>query len=166
MTTAARIEMLQRMPVFGALSDDAIAFLLEIMRSVVVPAQHDFFREDDPATGIYVLEQGSASVLKGWQGRQFLLHRLGPGDCFGEMALMDLKPRSATVRADGDCRALLLRSDDLMRLYEHDLEQFTLIQMNLAREVSRRLRDTDERLFELVMARELPPPPPEWGGQA
>lgn len=163
---AARIEMLQRMPVFGALSDDAITFLLDIARTVSVAAQHDFFRQGDPATGLYVLERGDASVIKGWQGRQFLLHRLHAGDCFGEMALLDLMPRSATVRADDDCQALLLRSDDLMQLYEHDLEQFTLIQMNLAREVSRRLRDTDERLFELQMGRPLPPAPPEWAGPA
>ena len=52
-------------------------------------------------------------------------------------------------RANGDCRALLLDSEGLLQLCEHDLEQFTLIQMNLGREVSRRLRDADEELFRL-----------------
>jgi CRP/FNR family cyclic AMP-dependent transcriptional regulator len=78
-----------------------------------------------------------------------LLHRLHAGDCFGEMALMDLMPRSATVRADEDCQALLLDSDDLYRLCKHDLEQFALIQMNMGREVSRRLRQVGDDLFRL-----------------
>ena len=74
-----------------------------------------------------------------------------PGDCFGEMALMDLFPRSASIRALADCTAIELTPDDLMRLYEHDLEQFTLVQMNIGREVCRRLRATDELLFRARM---------------
>jgi CRP-like cAMP-binding protein len=50
-----------------------------------------------------------------------------------------------------DCVAIELSSAHLMRLYEHDLEQFALIQMNLAREMSRRLRQTDEMLFRTRM---------------
>jgi CRP/FNR family transcriptional regulator, cyclic AMP receptor protein len=46
-----------------------------------------------------------------------------------------------------DCRAIELSSNSLFRVYEKDLEQFTMIQMNMGREVSRRLREADERLF-------------------
>ncbi len=145
------IELLQRMPIFGALRDDTLAFLLGLMRPLSMRAGEYFFRQSDGATGLFVLEAGSASVLKGWDGREVLLRRLQAGDCFGEMALMDLMARSASVRADEDCLALELHGDDLYRLFEHDLEQFTLIQMNLGREVSRRLRATDELLFRIQM---------------
>ncbi len=146
---ATRIELLQRMPIFGALRDDTLTFLLDYMQPLAVPAGEVFFREGDAATGLYVLEAGSASVSKGWEGQQVLLHRLHTGDCFGEMALMDFMPRSATVRADEACQALLLDSEDLYRLCKHDLEQFALIQMNMGREVSRRLREADDELFRL-----------------
>ena len=149
MSPASRVELLQRMPIFGAIRDDTLQFLLGLTQLVRLPAGQHFFREGDAATGLYVLEAGEASVIKGWQGREVLLHTLQQGDCFGEMALMDFQPRSASVRADGDCRALLLDSEGLLQLCEHDLEQFTLIQMNLGREVSRRLRDADEELFRL-----------------
>jgi CRP-like cAMP-binding protein len=76
-----------------------------------------------------------------------------PGDCVGEMALMDLFPRSASVRALSDCTAIRLTPQDLLRLFETDVEQFAMIQMNLGREVSRRLRHTDELLFAAVMGR-------------
>jgi len=153
---ATRIDLLQAMPIFGALRDDTLAYLLQGAREVCVPAQGWFFREGDAAASLFVLQAGGASVLKAWKGRQYPLRRLGPGDCFGEMALMDLLPRSASVRADEACRAIELGAGDLQRLAEHDLEQFALMQMNMGREVSRRLRETDELLFAAGMGEGLP----------
>lgn len=79
------------------------------------------------------------------------------------MALLDLFPRSASVLATSDCTAIALSSDGIYHLYEKDLEQFALIQMNIAREISRRLRLINERMFELRMGepfseiKDLPP---------
>jgi CRP/FNR family transcriptional regulator, cyclic AMP receptor protein len=144
---STRIELLQAMPIFGAIREDVLAFLLEQARLVEVPAGACFFRERDEPGGMFVLEAGRVAVSKDWQGRHCELHELGRGDCFGEMALMDLGPRSATVRALEDCRAIELLPGHLMGLYQRDLEQFTLIQMNMGREVCRRLRAADEQLF-------------------
>ena len=105
-----RVELLQRMPIFGAIRDDALEFLLQQTRSVKVRAGAYFFRETDPADCMYVLESGRVAVLKSWQGKELLMRHLGEGDCFGEMALMDLLPRSASVRAEEDCSAIELTS--------------------------------------------------------
>ena len=148
---ATRIELLQGMPIFGAIREDALQYLLEQTRLVSVRAQEFFFREGDQASGMFVLETGRVTVIKEWRGRQLLLHHLGPGDCFGEMALMDLLPRSASVQAVDDCTAIELTPEHLYRLFERDAEQFALIQMNMGREVSRRLRATDELLFRAEM---------------
>lgn len=148
---ATRMELLQQMPIFGAIQDDALKFLLEPVPSITVPAGQFFFRERDPADCMYVLESGRVAVLKDWAGRELVLHQLGPGDCFGEMALLDLFPRSASVRAVQECRAMALTSDHLYRLFEHSAEPFALIQMNIAREMSRRLRESDEQLFRATM---------------
>ena len=146
-----QLDLLQSMPIFGAIRNDALQFLLEQARVVVVLAGEFFFRENDRATSMFVLETGRAVVIKGWQGHDTELHRLGAGDCFGEMALMDLFPRSASVFAIEDCRAIELAAADLLRLFERDAEQFALIQMNIGREVCRRLRATDERLHQVTM---------------
>jgi CRP-like cAMP-binding protein len=65
------------------------------------------------------------------------------------MALIDLLPRSASVVALEDCAALRLTSAQLYRAHQADAEQFAVICMNIARELSRRLRAADERLFEI-----------------
>jgi len=148
---AARIELLQQMPIFGGVSDETLQFLLEPTRTVAIAAGGFFFREQDPADCMFVLETGRVAVLKQWHGREMLLRHLGPGDCFGEMALLDLFPRSAAVRAEQDCTAIELTPADLLRLYERDVEQFAMIQMNIGREMCRRLRTTDAMLFQATM---------------
>jgi CRP/FNR family transcriptional regulator, cyclic AMP receptor protein len=155
---ATRTELLQHMPIFGALRADALQVLLERARIVEVAAGAVFFGEGDAANSMFVLEAGAALVTKAWRGRDYILDRLVPGDCFGEMALMDLLPRSAAVRAQADCRAIEFSAGELHHLYELDVEQFALIQMNIGREVCRRLRATDERLFRVRMGEALAGP--------
>ena len=147
----ARISALQRMPIFGGIRDDVLQFLIGQARSVTIAAGEYFFRENDAAQSLFVLESGRVAILKQWNGQMRRLAELGPGDCFGEMALMDLMPRSASVRATEPCRAIVVSPASLYRLYEKDLEQFTMIQMNMGREVTRRLREADERLFRARM---------------
>ena len=97
----------------------------------------------------FVVRDGrlAVTVRRGGLSLPKRIARLGPGDCFGEMALIDLQPRSASVRALVDCCAIELATAELYRLFERDPEQFALMQMNLGRELSRRLRAADEALF-------------------
>jgi CRP/FNR family cyclic AMP-dependent transcriptional regulator len=145
-----RRRLLQNIALFGALSPAALDFLLQRARSVSRNRGEYFFREGDQAQSVYVLESGRVSVIKRWQGEDFLLRPLAPGDCFGEMALMTMFPRSASVLAAEDATAFKIGAAALLELYAHDLEQFTLLQMNLGREVCRRLRDADERAFHCL----------------
>jgi len=63
------------------------------------------------------------------------------------MAVIDNGPRSASVRAIQDCVAINISAANLYRIYAQDLKQFALIQMNMGREVCRRLREADNMLF-------------------
>ena len=140
---------LQAMPIFGAIRTEILQVLVQHSATVAVPKGAFFFRENDTAESLFVLESGRVAILKQWNGEDHLLAYMGPGDCFGEMALMDLAPRSASALATEASTALELRAASLLEVYEKDLEQFALIQMNLGREVSRRLRLADERLFRV-----------------
>ena len=147
----ARIELLQQMPVFGGVRADILEFVIDLCPIVSVAADEFFFREDEPGDAMFVLETGTVAVLKLWQGQDHVLQTLTVGDCFGEMAVMDHCPRSASVRAILDASAIRISSADLYQVYAQDLKQFALIQMNMGREVCRRLRDADRRLFSAKM---------------
>lgn len=141
------LALLQRMPIFGGVSREALAFLRERARPVRVAAGDAFFREGDRGGSAFVLERGRALAVKSLGGGELPLLELGPGDCFGEVALLDLGTRSGSVRALEDCAALELSSRALYALSLPHPEQFALVYMNLGRELARRLRRADERLF-------------------
>lgn len=138
-----RIELLQATPLFGGIRDDIVAFVLAQAPTVTVTRGECFFRENDPADCMYVLEHGQAVVVQSSAAGERVLRTLDRGACFGEMSLMDLAPRSASVRAVSDCTALQISAGCLFEIYRKDVEQFALIEMNMGREVSRRLRERD-----------------------
>jgi CRP/FNR family cyclic AMP-dependent transcriptional regulator len=151
-----RVAILQAMPVFGGLQEPVISHIIEHARSISHAEGAYFFREGDQATSLFVLEQGRVGIFKNWRGTETLLHEMVSGDCFGEMAIMDMMPRSASVRALEPSTAIEISTENLREIYELDPDQFTLIQMNLGREVSRRLRRNDELLFRLLMGDAVP----------
>jgi CRP/FNR family transcriptional regulator, cyclic AMP receptor protein len=142
-------DLLRKMPVFGGLSDTTLQLICGQSQSVDLPAGAYFFHEGDRARSLFVIQQGSVEIERCWQGGKIVLGHLKRGDCFGEMALIDLRPRSASVRAIEDCRTLEITAMSLHNLYRQELEQYAIIMLNMGREVSRRLRVADDRLFEL-----------------
>jgi len=146
-----RVEALQRMPIFGGIRADVLEFLVGDAGLVSVSPGQFFFHENDKAQSMFVLETGEVAVLRLWAGQPFVLSHLLQGDCFGEMALMDLFPRSASILAVEECTAIELSTASFFKIYERNLAQFALIQMNIGREVSRRLRVADDHLFRAKM---------------
>jgi len=144
----ARVELLQSMPIFGGISRETLEFLIDLASLHHLEAKEYFFHEGDEAASMFVIERGRVVVSKRWNGRPHPIRHLGQGDCFGEMALLDLYPRSASVSAEEPCDAIELGQDMLLKLFQHDLEQFTILQMNVGREISRRLRTADHQLFK------------------
>ncbi len=145
----SRLQLLQEMPIFGGVDELALEFILDSAQIINISKDQFFFHEEELATAMYVLDKGKVEILRIWQGKQYLLNYLNPGDCFGEMALMGFKPRSASVRALQDCSAIEITTDLFSGLFNAYPQQFTMIQMNMGREVCRRLCAADTRLFLL-----------------
>ncbi len=154
-----RIELLQSMPIFGGIRSDTLAFLLGHSGQVDIGKNSYFYHEKDTAQSLFVLEQGKVLLLKAWQGEDYILKEVCPGNCFGEVALMDLQPRNTSSLAIDNCSAIEISDEALYKLYKREIEQFTIIRMNMAREVCRRLREADNRAFAAdIQARRLQRP--------
>ena len=145
-----RIKLLQSMAIFGGVAAQVLDYLLRNCRLVTVNQGGYFFKEGDLADSMFVLEKGRVIVYRQWNEAVYKLRELQENDCFGEMALLDCKPRSASVFATHECVAIEITAAQLSQLYHQFTEQFILIYMNMAREVCRRLRDADQRLFEIT----------------
>lgn len=149
--------MLQNMPVFGGVREDVLELMLEDSAEISVAEGEFLFEENDPGNAMFVLEKGRVAILRLLNDTYYRMCFLNVGDCIGEMSLIDLERRSASVLAITDCKALELTNASLFKVYEADLEQFALIQMNMSRELSRRLRAANDILFrELIRSEKLP----------
>jgi CRP/FNR family cyclic AMP-dependent transcriptional regulator len=99
--------------------------------------------EGDEAAAFYVLCSGEADVIKGLgKEEERVLARLTEGDFFGEMALLDGFPRSASVRAVGECECLVLVRWDFLGLVRANPE----VALGILPVLSRRLRECQDRL--------------------
>ena len=135
---------LREIGLFGALSDETLEFLATTLPVRVVEVGESLFREGDQAREMFVVLGGEVEVLKRTRrGAEARVALLGPGDWFGEMSILDVQPRSASVIAVAPSRLLRITSESLDALYRRDLKSYSLIVLNVARELSRRLRVAD-----------------------
>jgi CRP/FNR family cyclic AMP-dependent transcriptional regulator len=142
---------LRAIGLFGALSDEVLTHLAVTLSPATPSAGEIVFREGEEARDMFVLISGEMEVLKrSKRGIDARVALLGPGDWFGEMSILDVQPRSATVRTLAPSRLLRITSADLDALYRHDVKAYALIVLNLARELSRRLRVADGILADFV----------------
>lgn len=139
-----RVHMLQNVPTFGGITDGVLSDLLKLSGTVDYKPGDVIFREGDYTATMYIVEDGEVAVYKHKAGQDCLMVVLGEGECLGEMALFDYMPRSASAVAKTECRLIEITSQNLYEIYKKDMEQFALIQMNLGREIARRLRKADE----------------------
>lgn len=136
---------------FGALSDEVLEHLARTLTTLRVAPGDTVFREGDPARELYVVLEGEMEVNKrSRRGRDMRVAILGPSDVFGEMSVIDMQVRSATVRALAPARLLRVSAEEMDALYRHDLKAYALIVLNIARDLSRRLRVTDGILADIA----------------
>jgi len=84
-------------------------------------------------------------------GRVIRMTRLGPGDFFGEMTLIEPETRSATVVAETSTVLYELTAQNLYAYYKADIHAYVMVMQNINRELCRRLRRADSRIAELIV---------------
>ncbi len=137
--TVEKVLFLKSVPMFAPLEGDELAHLAEISAEQEAPAGMLVFRENDDAHNLYIIVAGRVRVFRGPAPQPAVLAELGERECFGEMALLDDEPRSATVETLTTCRFLKVRGDDFRDL----LLERPRISLEIMRLLTRRLRHMD-----------------------
>jgi CRP-like cAMP-binding protein len=142
---------LREIGLFGGLGDDILETFIAHLARVELEAGADVFREGEAGRDLFVILRGEIEVLRrSRRGHQTRVALLGPGDWFGEMSILDVLPRSATMRVVTTVELLRFSAQDLDALYRRDVRAYSLLVLNVAREISRRLRVADGLLADLV----------------
>jgi len=146
--------MLRDIGLFGGLGEDTLALLARELPLEHVTVGAYVVTEGDAARDMFVVIDGELEVLKKTKsGNEVRVAMLGPGGWFGEMSILDVQPRSASVRAVAPSRLLRISAEHVDKLlYRRDLKEYSLFIMNVARELSRRLRVADGIVAQLVGA--------------
>mgnify|MGYP001589762454 CR=1 FL=1 len=137
---------LGKLPLFGGLAEDALRIFAEAATEKTYRVGEAVFRESDVARDLYVLERGALEVIKRARDGDITLWKIRPGESFGEMSLIDMQPRSAAVIATAESSAWCWSYAVFRERYCADGKCYTLLVMNIARELSRRLRRADDLL--------------------
>ncbi|MDR0496618.1 MAG: cyclic nucleotide-binding domain-containing protein [Treponema sp.] len=131
---------LERYSLFDGLEREQIDKILPLMEHEVFAAGTDIIVEGTHVGKIRFILEGRVAVVKGG----LILIELDEGAVFGEMEVVDIEPAEATVKALAATRVMNLSIDALGEIYEKDLKTYSFILMNLARDISRRLRRMDD----------------------
>jgi CRP/FNR family cyclic AMP-dependent transcriptional regulator len=135
-------ELLARTPLFAALSQDDLEQLAETARIRTYHRGEVIVREGETATGCFMIASGRVEVIRGAEGpHPTALGTLGPGEFFGEMAVIDDHPRSATVRALEETECVAIRREDFL----DTLQQRPQIAVRMLPVLVQRLRRADAR---------------------
>src|SRR5690349_7074738 len=113
----------------------------------------EIFKEGDAGDGVYVVKDGlvELSAVVGQNSRQ-VFSLVAPGEMFGEVAVIDDKPRSESALAKQNTVVYFISRDDLLKL----IERSPSLALGLLREISHRLREFDRQyLREVIQAEQL-----------
>ncbi len=134
LTRKEKTAWLRTVPLFRGMSPRSLALIADKIKEIEFPAGRYIVRQGQVGTGCYLIIRGRVRVERGGE----VLSRLGPGDFFGELSVLDRLPRVAHVIAEEPTLCLGLASWDFTKL----LEQNPKITLSILREVARRLRAT------------------------
>lgn len=146
--TTQNVDFLATVPLFNGLDRSELEKFAEVTREKSYPKGSVILFEDDPGDSLFVVREGRVKVvLIGEDGREVILGVLGVGEYFGELSLIDDRPRSAHVIAMEDSNLLVLRRED----FRKRVESSPSVAWGLLTELSRRLRRADDKIGGLVL---------------
>ncbi|GHV46376.1 hypothetical protein AGMMS49546_34270 [Spirochaetia bacterium] len=131
---------LRKYSLFGGLLEEQIEKILPLMKHGSYNMGENIIHEGEPNDQIRFIISGRVAVVK----NGIILMEFKEGDTVGEMEVLDMMPSVATVQALSPVEVTSLSNKDLHEVYKSDIAAFSLIVMNLARDLSRRLRHLDE----------------------
>jgi CRP/FNR family transcriptional regulator len=148
------IALLGGVPAFSTLTAEDLARVAEVAVPRSFNAGEVVFHEGDRSDTCYVVRTGRVRAVREHAGgRHLTLATMGPGDIFGELAIFDEEERSATIETVEDSEVVAILSGDMRRM----LRDHPDIAVKLLAALSRRLRETNERLarqsFQTVQSR-------------
>ncbi len=142
------IDFLQSIPLFDSLKHSEIVRLERNLHDRNFSKGEEIFFEGEPGAALYIIKEGKVEIYKNYKEDKILLATLGEGTFFGELALFDESPRSATAVATKDTLLLAFSKPSLAQFSEKNPASGFKISMRLGEILSQRLRTANDQIEE------------------
>jgi CRP/FNR family cyclic AMP-dependent transcriptional regulator len=140
--------ILKTVPLFSLFSDHQLAALFPAIQHRSYPKHSFMLRAGERSDALYIILSGRAKiVIDDGEGREVTLTTIGPSEFFGEMSLIDEKPRSASVEALESCEVLYIAKPAFMSCLKDNFDAAMLI----LKSVVSRLREADRKIASLAL---------------
>jgi len=147
------LELLQKTVLFKGSSSEELEMVLGLFQERQIKPNATIFTENMPAEALYIIKSGSVRItMMVGEGEEMGLLLLGPGEFFGELALIQEEVRLVSARAETAVDLLLLTRKDFHALLDLDPRTASRVLMTISKLLAMRVKAYNERLKELLFS--------------
>ena len=143
--------LIKNITIFAGFTKKQQDTIMQLLEKVVYHDGDIIFEQGHEPSHIYIVQKGRVKLCIGNENTQLELIEFCRGACFGETSVIGIQPHAASAVAVGETELIVLSRNTLLSLYKTDLELFSILILNIAREACRRLYQTDQVLLHYVL---------------
>jgi CRP/FNR family cyclic AMP-dependent transcriptional regulator len=145
------LSILNKISIFAGLSDKQLYTLFGLLTEVTYKPNETVFEQGEKPSHIYIVKTGKIKLVV-WEDETPLeLVVFEEGHCFGEASVIGIQPHKGTAIALEDTELIVLSRNALLSIYDSDKDLFSILILNIAREVCRRLHSSDDILLHYLL---------------
>ena len=147
----AVLAILDKISILAGLDADQLSRLFDMLHLVRYQAGEHVFEQGAQPSHIYIVKTGRVKLIIWEDDTPLELVEFGEGRCFGEASVIGIQPHKGTAIAECETELIVLSRPNLMSIYESDKELFSILILNIAREVCRRLYASGDILLHYLL---------------
>jgi CRP-like cAMP-binding protein len=140
--------ILKNVTVFSGMDDKSLRMICDRCEVLSYDSGTVVIEENTPATEIFILLKGCVAIVLGLPEEPFELLRFGSGNCLGEASVIGIQKHSASAITVEKSTLLVLSRSVMMEIFDADKALFSLLILNIARELARRLHHSNELIMK------------------
>ncbi|MCS5423061.1 MULTISPECIES: cyclic nucleotide-binding domain-containing protein [Psychrilyobacter] len=144
------IKILGKISIFGGLNEAQLYKIFRILQKITYKDKEFIFKQDEAPTHIYIILEGKIRLIKDINYNSYQLFEFAEGSCIGEESIIGIQPHTLSAIAIGDVELAVIPKKFFLDFYNTDKDLFCLLILNIAREISRRLKQTDNLLLHYI----------------
>lgn len=147
------LPFLKKITIFNGLSNAQLEKVCKLLKTIKYETGEFIYKRGDVLNNIYIIKQGEVKMIFEDKGLLLELISFKDGDCFGETSVIGILTHSSNALIARPTELIVLEPNKLLNIYETDKELFSLLILNIARETSRRLHQSNEALIQHMLVK-------------